>query len=160
MFGIPNLCWYAPPGEKSMSLTESMEDYLEAIYEIEQSKKVVRVRDVARKLGVTMPSVNGALKNLEAKGLINHEKYEYIELTEAGASCAAQISENHQLIASFLQDILGVDVATAEQDACKLEHDLSVKTLDKLTDYIRLNASARGKKRYPGRSLHGGKTGD
>ncbi len=160
MFGIPNIRGYAPQGRKSMSLTESMEDYLEAIYEIEQSKKVVRVRDVARKLGVTMPSVNGALKNLEAKGLINHEKYEYIELTKAGASCAAQISENHQLIATFLHDILGVDVATAEQDACKLEHDLSVKTLDKLTDYIRANDSSRVKECHPGRPSNGGKSGD
>ncbi len=69
-----------------MPLSESMEDYLEAIFEIEKQKRVVRVRDVASRLGVTMPSVNGALKNLEAKGLINHEKYEYIELTQKGST--------------------------------------------------------------------------
>ena len=119
-----------------MSLSESMEDYLEAIFEIEKSKRVVRVRDVANKLGVTMPSVNGALKILEAKGLINHEKYEYIELTEAGASQASKISNHHQTISKFLKDILGVDSETADHEACKLEHDLSEGTLKKLSDFI------------------------
>ena len=69
-----------------MNLSSHMEDYLEAIFEIARHTPAVRVRDVARKLGVTMPSVNGALKNLEAAGLIRHQKYEYIELTETGAA--------------------------------------------------------------------------
>ena len=120
-----------------MLLTKSMEDYLEAIFEIEKNKRVVRVRDVANKLGVTMPSVNGALKNLELKGLISHEKYEYIELTEAGVSHASKISNSHQTIYIFLKDILGVDRKTAERDACKIEHDLSASTLEKLTDFIK-----------------------
>ena len=59
-----------------MTLSASMEDYLEAIYEIDQSRRAVRVKDVSQKLGVTMPSVNGALKSLEARGLIKHEKYD------------------------------------------------------------------------------------
>ena len=119
-----------------MPLSASMEDYLEAIFEIEKSKRIVRVRDVANKLGVTMSSVNGALKNLEAKGLINHEKYEYIELTEAGITSASKIVKIHQTIYTFLKDILGVDRKTAEQDACKIEHDLSASTLKKLADFI------------------------
>ena len=119
-----------------MPLSASMEDYLEAILEIEKSKRIVRVRDVANKLGVTMSSVNGALKGLEAKGLINHEKYEYIELTKAGITKASKIVKIHQIIYTFLKDILGVDNKTAEQDACKIEHDLSAITLKKLTDFI------------------------
>ena len=119
-----------------MTLSESMEDYLEAIFEIEKSKRVVRVRDVANKLGVTMPSVNGALKNLEAKGLISHEKYEYIELTKAGASKASKISIRHHTIFKFLKNILGVDRETAEHEACKIEHDLSAGTLEKLSDFV------------------------
>jgi len=126
-----------------MSLSESMEDYLEAIFEIEQSKHVVRVRDVANKLGVTMPSVNGALKILEVKGLIKHEKYEYIELTDTGASQASKISNSHHTISKFLKDILGVDRETAEHEACKLEHDLSEGTLEKLSDFMK-NRSNNG----------------
>ncbi len=120
-----------------MPLSESMEDYLEAIFEIGKRKRVVRVKDVAGKLGVTMPSVNGALKNLEAKGLITHQKYEYIELTETGFSEASKISDNHQTIYNFLKDILGVDSETAVQDACKIEHDLSTDALEKLSNFIK-----------------------
>ena len=114
-----------------------MEDYLEAIFEIEKHKRAVRVKDVAAKLGVTMPSVNGALKNLEAKGLIKHEKYEYIELTSIGASHASKISSRHNVIRSFLEVFLGVDAETAEEEACKIEHILSPATMEKLTEYVR-----------------------
>ena len=123
-----------------MSLTPSMEDYLEAILKIENNRRVVRVKDVAEKLGVTMPSVNGALKNLEAKGFISHQKYEYIELTEAGVSKASKISKTHKTIYKFLRDILGVDGKTAQQEACKIEHDLSQSTLKKISDFIRDNS--------------------
>ena len=123
-----------------MPLSESMENYLEAIFEIEKNKRVVRVRDVANELGVTMPSVNGALKNLEAKGFISHQKYEYIELTEAGVSKASKILNTHKTLYKFLRDILGVDGKTAQQEACKIEHDLSQSTLKKISDFIRDNS--------------------
>ena len=123
-----------------MLLSESMEDYLEAIFEIEKSRRVVRVRDVANELGVTMPSVNGALKQLEAKGFISHQKYEYIELTAAGVSKASKISKKHKTIYKFLRDILGVDEKTAQQEACKIEHDLSPGTLVKISDFVKNNS--------------------
>ena len=119
-----------------MPLSESMEDYLEAIFEIEKRKRYVRVRDVANQLGVSMPSVNGALKNLEARGYINHEKYEYIELTEEGTEKASRISRKHRLISAFLETVLGVDHETADEDACKIEHDLSPVTMEKLARYL------------------------
>jgi DtxR family transcriptional regulator, Mn-dependent transcriptional regulator len=119
-----------------MSLSESMEDYLEAIFEIEKRKRIVRVRDVAQKLGVTMPSVNGALKTLEALGYINHEKYEYIELTPEGNTQALRISGRHRRICTFLEQVLGVDRLTAEEDACKIEHDLSPSTMEKLSEFL------------------------
>ncbi len=119
-----------------MALSESMEDYLEAILEIHRRKQFVRVRDVAQELGVTMPSVNGALKVLEAKGFINHEKYEYITLTETGTIHASKISRRHLTIRLFLETVLGVDHQTAEQEACRIEHDLSPETMEKLTDFL------------------------
>ena len=119
-----------------MTLSASLEDYLEAIFEIDQSRRAVRVKDVAQKLGVTMPSVNGALKNLEAKGLVEHEKYDYIELTESGQLHASKIFSRHRMIYTFLKDILDVDAKTAQEDACRTEHVLSSKTIEKLADYI------------------------
>ena len=61
-----------------------------------------------------MPSVNGALKNLESKGLLKHERYDYIELTSNGIQLASRVSSRHHVIFTFLQEILGVDGATAE----------------------------------------------
>ena len=119
-----------------MALSASLEDYLEAILEIDTIKKNVRVKDVAQKLGVTMPSVNGALKNLEAKGLITHEKYDYIELTDSGIKQASKIASRHKMIFFFLKDILKVDEETAQLDACKIEHVLSRVTVDKMTGFI------------------------
>ncbi len=126
-----------------MTLSASMEDYLEAIYEIDQSRRAVRVKDVAQKLGVTMPSVNGALKSLEARELIKHEKYDYIELTESGLLQASTILSRHRMIFTFLKDILDVDTKTAQADACKIEHVLSSSTIEKMTDYIDRSSTNR-----------------
>jgi DtxR family Mn-dependent transcriptional regulator len=119
-----------------MALTASMEDYLEAIFEIEKVRKSVRVKDVANKLGVTMPSVNGALKNLEARGYITHERYDHIELTESGQAQAARVASRHEMIYRFLRDILNVGDSTAQSDACRIEHVMSRETVDRMADYI------------------------
>jgi hypothetical protein len=66
------------------------------------------------------------MKHLEAKALNNHEKYEFIELTEAGICTASSISKNHKTIYSFLKNILEVEAETAEMEAFKIEHDLNV----------------------------------
>jgi len=119
-----------------MPLTPSMEDYLEAIFEIDKQKRAVRVKDVSEKLGVTMPSVNGALKTLESKGMISHEKYEYIELTDAGMKQASRIASRHETLFIFLKEILGVDRDTAEEDACRIEHVLSADSMNKIVAFV------------------------
>ena len=119
-----------------MTLSQSMEDYLEAIFEIDKNKRAVRVKDVAERLEVSMPSVNGALKTLEAKGLIIHEKYDYIELTDAGMIQASKVASKHHVIYIFLKDFLGVDPKTADKEACRIEHVLCNDTIEKLKKYI------------------------
>ena len=119
-----------------MYLSPSMEDYLEAIFELDKRKRAVRVKDVAEKLSVTMPSVNGALKILESQGLVKHEKYDYIELTKTGELHASKISSRHHVICTFLKEFLGVDSDTAEQDACRAEHVLSAVTMEKLIEFV------------------------
>ena len=92
------------------------------------------------RLGVTMPSVNNALKNLAAQGLINHNRYEYIELTDDGVDEASRISSRHRVLLTFLRDIIGVEETTAEQEACGIEHILSPETIVKITEYIENNS--------------------
>ncbi|MCB2168902.1 MAG: metal-dependent transcriptional regulator [Deltaproteobacteria bacterium] len=117
-------------------LTSVMEDYLEAIAILDEERKVVRVKDIAKKLGVKMPSVTSMLKTLSLRGLINYQKYEYVELTKKGADIGKNMRRKHRVIRAFLTDFLRVDFETADDEACQMEHALSSSTLDSLTDFM------------------------
>jgi len=117
-------------------LTSVMEDYLEAIFNLSREKKIVRVKDIAKRMGVKMPTVTGMLKTLNARGLVHYEKYEYVELTETGAEVGQEIRRRHLLLLKFLTEILKIDFSIANEDACKMEHALSPATLDSLTDFM------------------------
>jgi len=119
------------------ALTPSLEDYLEAIWVIAARDKVARVKDIAKHLGVTTPSVVNALNTLSEKNLVKHERYGYIELTNQGAAKAKEVDECHQLLFKLLHEILGVDDPTASQDACKIEHHLSDETMNKIKQFIK-----------------------
>ncbi len=113
-------------------LTSNMEDYLEVILNLQEERKVARVKDVAQRLKVKMPSVTGAMKGLAEKGLVNYERYSYLTLTEAGEKIAREIGERHKTFYSFLNNVLELDPQTAELDACRLEHATSRKTFERL----------------------------
>jgi DtxR family Mn-dependent transcriptional regulator len=117
-------------------LTPAMEDYLEAIFDLDKYKKVVRVKDIAKRLHVKMPTVSSMLKTLNERGLVNYEKYEYVELTKIGADVGKEMRRRHEVLRRFLTEILKTDFTTADQEACKMEHTLSASTLDSLTDFM------------------------
>ena len=119
-----------------MELSHSLEDYLEAILVIESKKKIVRVRDIMEYMGYKVSSVNRALKVLSQKGLVFHEKYEYVELTQKGATIAQKIYEKHKTIFKFLNQFLKVNEKIAVKDACNVEHYLSEDSFNKLTEFI------------------------
>jgi len=108
-----------------------MEDYLEAIYNLEKLNKVARVKDIAKWVDVKMPSVSGALKPLIEKGLVRHEKHGYVELTPEGAKAAERVHQRHKALSEFLAQVFGLDCQTAEADACKMEHVLSPATMER-----------------------------
>ena len=118
------------------ALTPGLEDYLEAIWIITLRDKVARVKDIAKHLGVTTPSVVNALNSLSEKNLVKHERYGYIELTNQGAAKAKEVDECHQLLFKLLHEILGVDHHIATQDACKIEHHVSDETIHKIKQFI------------------------
>lgn len=117
-------------------LTPVMEDYLEAIFEIDQEKKVIRVKDIAKRMDVKMPTVSSMLKTLNNKGMVHYEKYEYIELTRNGAGVGREMRRRHKALFKFLTQVLKIDSETADEEACKMEHALSSATLDSLTDFM------------------------
>ena len=91
-----------------MKLSESLEDYLEAIYNEILKKNEAKVTDISNILNVKKASVTGALINLKNKGLINYEPYSAITLTELGEKLAMDIIEKHKVMSEFLENILNL----------------------------------------------------
>ena len=116
------------------TMTQSLEDYLEAIYVRITGGKPAQVRDVARMLSVKMPSVVKAVRELKKLGLVTQEPYSNIELTTKGERVARHVLGRHTLIREFLMK-LGVTRRNADRDACLMEHILSAETLDKIRIY-------------------------
>jgi len=119
------------------SLTASKQDYLETILDLTAEAGQVRSIDIARALGVSRASVNKSLGFLKESGLIEHEHYGDVKLTEAGLRAARQVRARHNLLKLFLIDILKVSPDTAEQDACRMEHAISRETVEKLEVYLK-----------------------
>ncbi len=134
-------------------ISSTMEDYLKAIFELDKLKRVVRVKDIAKKLEVKMPTVTGMLKKLEERGLVRHKKYEFVELTVTGAFFGNEMRRRHAILLRFLTEILKVEIKTAAEEACKLEHFLSKGTLENLIDFMDfVEACPRAQERWPDRS--------
>ena len=117
-------------------LTPAMEDYLEAIFNLSKEKRVVRVKDIAKRLDVKMPTVTSMLKTLSKRELIDYEKYEYLELTKKGFEVGREIHRRHYILRGFLTDILNVDFEKADEQACKMEHAISTSTLDRFIEFM------------------------
>ncbi len=117
-------------------LTESLENYLETIAMLKRENTIARVKDISKELDVKNSSVNIALNVLADKGLVIHEKYGYVDLTEAGQKIADDIQHKEDVLVRFFTEILGVDNEIALKDACRMEHTISDETLAKLIFYI------------------------
>jgi Mn-dependent DtxR family transcriptional regulator len=110
-----------------MSLHQSGEDYLEAILVLREKNGVVHSIDVAQHLGYSKPSVSRAVSLLKGEGYLTMEKDGRLELTGTGVEVANQILERHRFLKQWLIN-LGVSAETAEEDACKIEHNISDET--------------------------------
>ncbi|MBN1492982.1 MAG: metal-dependent transcriptional regulator [Candidatus Omnitrophica bacterium] len=127
-------------------LSANMEDYLEVIAMLKDEKGVVRVKDISDRMNVKKPSVTAAMNSLASKGLIEHERYGYIDLSVEGEKLAREVKERHDMLTRFFMDILGVSENSAETDACKIEHSLSKETSEKLmhlVEYLEMHAGER-----------------
>lgn len=113
-------------------LSQSQEDYLEALYLLSQTKKTVRIKDLALKMNVRSPSVIGALNRLQGLNLVDYEHHSHVALTPEGEERAKRIYHRHLLLTSFLRDFLRVTPETAEADACRIEHLISPETLQRI----------------------------
>lgn len=117
-----------------MSIHESGENYLEAIYMLGEKQGTVRSIDVVNLLGFSKPTVSVAVHTLERNGFLNITQEGYLCLTESGQEIAERIYERHKVLSSILM-VLGVPEKIALEDACKLEHDLSELSFEKIKLY-------------------------
>lgn len=122
-----------------MNNRASSEDYLETILILKNKMPLVRAIDIANEMNFSKPSVSIALKKLKTKGLINvNSQTGNIEFTQEGLKIATNVLDKHQVISSFLIS-LGVAKDVALIDACKLEHDLSEESFNKLKEFYEMN---------------------
>jgi DtxR family Mn-dependent transcriptional regulator len=117
-------------------LSSTLEDYLEAIFRIENRKRAARVRDISSHLGVAKSTVSAALKNLAEKELIDYEPYEIAVLTEKGREKALRIVMSHQVLRYFLEDVLAVEEERAEDTACRMEHAVDREVIERFVCFL------------------------
>ena len=118
-----------------MALNKSAEDYLETILILSKRLPVVRSVDIAAEMNFKKPSVSVAMKHLRENGYIEMDKDGFITLTPSGLAIASNIYERHKLLTGFFV-ALGVNEKTAAEDACKIEHDLSEETFEKIKAHV------------------------
>lgn len=118
------------------ALSASLENYLEAIYHIENEKKAARAKDIAERMEVNNSSVTGALRTLGEKHLVNYAPYDLVTLTPEGRKAARDVVRRHEGIRDFFVKILAVDEAAADEVACRMEHCISPDILDRFAKFV------------------------
>jgi Mn-dependent DtxR family transcriptional regulator len=118
----------ARPASSTRSTSSAVEDYLERILGLINTKGYARVVDIAQALDISQASVTNMIQRLDADGLIHYEKYRGLVLTDAGEALARNITHRHELLTDFLK-LLGLDDAVIYHDVEGMEHHISPPTL-------------------------------
>jgi len=121
---------------RAENLSASLEDYLEAIFWIAQSKGAARAKDIAKRLQVKASSVTGALHALGEKKYVNYAPYDVITLTSEGLKVAKKVVRRHQILKDFFAEVLAVDADIADEGACKLEHSIPRPIVERLVEFM------------------------
>ena len=122
---------------KQQEISESLEDYLEAIFHIVEQKQAARAKDIAKRLNVTGASVTGALRTLAEKGFVNYAPYDIVTLTPKGRKLAADVVRKHEALCDFFVRILSIDEKEANEAACKMEHSVSSTILKRFIEFVK-----------------------
>ena len=117
--------------------SSAVEDYLERILELINTKGYARVVDIADRLGISQASVTNMVQRLDAEGLLHYEKYRGLILTATGEELARNITHRHAVLTEFLR-LLGVDEDTAYHDVEGMEHHVSPATLRAIENLVGL----------------------
>ena len=133
--------------QSALGSSAAVEDYLERILELINSKGYARVVDIAAALRISQASVTNMVQRLDAEGLLKYEKYRGLILTTAGKNLARKIARRHKLLTDFLS-LLGLDERVIYHDVEGMEHHISAPTLraiQALTAQLRRRPALRAK---------------
>ena len=122
----------------AQEVSHSMAHYITSIHDLRERLGYARISDVARELAVTKGSASVQVKHLKEKGFVAEDDNRHLQLTDTGEEVAHQVRYNRQVLMRFLRDLLGVEAAQAEEDACKIEHLLSDETCRQIVMLVRL----------------------
>jgi DtxR family Mn-dependent transcriptional regulator len=121
---------------QSAALSESLQDYVEAVYLLVQRHGVARMRDIAGLVGVGKSSATGAIRALAERGLVNYDPYQYVTLTGKGEAAGREVARRHRILKQFLTEVLAVPEAEAEGVACKMEHAIKGAVLARFVRFL------------------------
>ncbi len=119
-----------------IKISPSLENYLETILFLQNQSDKIRVTDLALSINVSKASVHKAIKQLTELNLVDHNHYGSVSLTEAGLEYAKSIELRHNILCEFFIDILGVAPEIGQEEACNVEHQLSLSTVLKMKELI------------------------
>ncbi len=119
-------------------ISASLEDYLEAIFQIINDKQAARAKDIGKRLNVGRSSVTGALHALADRELINYAPYDVITLTDRGKAIAEDVVRRHEVLRDFFTKVLGIAQTEADEAACKMEHAISDAILERFVEFVEL----------------------
>jgi DtxR family Mn-dependent transcriptional regulator len=116
--------------------TQAVEDYLKAIFEIQQTEEQVATTTLAKHMNVTAASVTGMVKKLAELKLVTYQPYQGVKLTEAGQKIALEVIRHHRLVERYLSEALGVPWDQVDAEADKWEHVLSDDLESRIDAYL------------------------
>jgi DtxR family Mn-dependent transcriptional regulator len=121
---------------RSRDLTAPAEDYLKAIYEIERAGDAALTNDIATRLSIAPASVSGMIRRLADQGLLKHERYHGVRLTNAGRTAALRTLRRHRILECYLTQVLGYDWDRVHEEAERLEHAASDELIDRMASAL------------------------
>lgn len=117
-------------------VTSAVEEYLETIYRLQCKHGIAKTSDIVGSLKVAVGTVTNTVERLEREGLLIHEPYKGVKLTERGLKLALRIVRRHRLSEKLLTDFIGLDWAKAHEEACRLEHGIRDDVADRLEEAL------------------------
>lgn len=137
-------------------LPPRMQDYLKTAASLILARGTATVTDIAAGRGVRVPTASEAVAQLARRGLVSHENYGTVELTEAGWRVANELLDRHDLLVHLFADILGLSAEQAAQEACSVEHAVAGETLERVAEFVRRHAHRLPASSFPSAGGAGG----